>query len=148
MLSFAARSGDEIVAVALWNNPSARNLPRDWLELRRMAVSGSAPHCTASWFLGAMSRWIRRYMAGVARLISYQDTSVHKGTIYKAAGWNRGAVAKARLRDRSKARAGTHRAYRSNGNGVGVDGAEKVRWELCLREDAEDARREDRRDGA
>ena len=129
ILSFAARDDERIVAVALWHNPSARNLPKEWLELRRMAVAPNAPHCTASWFLAAMAKWIWQYMPGVKRLISYQDTSVHKGTIYKAAGWERGAVSKARVRDRSKVRVGTNRAYRSNSNGVDVDGAEKVRWE-------------------
>lgn len=132
ILAFAARTKIEIVAVALWHNPSARNLPKTWLELRRMAVSPNAPHCTASWFLSAMTKWIRKYMPGVTRLISYQDTSVHKGTIYKAAGWFPGAIAKARLRDRSKPRRGTHRAYRTNSNGLSVDGAEKIRWEMAL----------------
>lgn len=132
VLAFAARTGTKIYAVALWNNPSARNLSRTWLELRRMAVSDEAPHCTASWFLAAMTKWIKRYMPGVERLISYQDTSVHKGTIYKAAGWVPGAVAKARLRDRSKSRIGTNRAYRKNTNGLAVDGAEKIRWELKI----------------
>ncbi len=34
-----------------------------------------------------MANLIRREFPDVVRLISYQDTEVHKGTIYKAAGW-------------------------------------------------------------
>jgi hypothetical protein len=127
-----AHYGGYVYAVALWNNPSARTLPQNWLELRRMAVAADAPHCTASFFLAAMSRIIARDMPDVARLISYQDTSVHRGTIYKAAGWSVGRVQCARVRDRTKPRAGTRRMYRTNSNGASVDSAEKVRWEQDL----------------
>ena len=57
--AFVAHYRFTAFAVALWNNPSARTLPNEWLELRRMAVSDDAPHCTASWFLAAMARRIR-----------------------------------------------------------------------------------------
>lgn len=96
-----------------------------------MAVAPDAPHCTASFFLGAMRRWIQRNMPEVPRLVSYQDVDVHRGTIYKAAGWEPTAFAAPRIRDRSKTRKGTHRAYRSNLNGVIPDGAGKVRWEIA-----------------
>jgi len=129
IVAFAAQYQGTAFAVALWNNPSARTLPQDWLELRRMAVSPNAPHCTASFFLSRMERWIAANMPYVSRLISYQDTAVHKGTIYKAAGWVPAWVSKARTRDRSKARTGTNRLYRTNSNGSGPDGSEKVRWE-------------------
>lgn len=56
--AFWAKTPDgEPVAVALWNNPSARTLPGHWLELRRMACSADAPKNTASRFLGWMARW-------------------------------------------------------------------------------------------
>lgn len=119
--------------VALWNNPSARTLPQEWLELRRMAVPEDAPHCTCSFMLGAMRRWIVANMPEVTRLISYQDHDVHTGTIYRAAGWTPAWETKARVRDRSKNRVGTRRAYRSNANGAAPDASAKTRWELDIR---------------
>lgn len=68
-------------------------------------------------------------MPEVPNLISYQDTDVHTGTIYRAAGWDPAYFSKARQRDRSKARIGTRRDYRSNLNGSEPDAAGKIRWE-------------------
>lgn len=130
-LAMHAFYGSTTYAVALWHNPSARMLPQNWLELRRMAVASDAPHCTASWFLRAMEKWIRRHYPECERLISYQDTEVHRGTIYRAAGWQSGAIQKPRVRDRSKPRP-SGRMYRWNLNGVSADGAGKVRWECSL----------------
>lgn len=131
-MAFSAEYDGIIYAVALWHNPSARCLPHDWLELRRMAVSPDAPHCTASWFLQAMARRIHTDYPACPRLISYQDMHVHTGTIYKAAGWVVGYISKARIRDRSKPRVGTERMYRSNLNGSEPDAAPKARWEKVL----------------
>ncbi len=129
---FVAHKDGVIYAVALWHNPSARGLPSYWLELRRLAVADDAPHCTASWMLARMRRWFNQNCPERERLISYQDCDVHKGTIYKAAGWDPAFVAKARSRDRSGARRGTRRDYRSNLNGGAPDGAAKIRWEASL----------------
>jgi len=74
-------------AVAAWSQPVARLLPQDWLELRRMAIADDAPKNTATRMLGWMTRLIRKRFPGCPRLVSYQDTEVHQGTIYKAAGW-------------------------------------------------------------
>ncbi len=134
--AFAAHHQGTIYAVALWHNPSARTLPSHWLELRRLAVSPDAPKFTASWMLGKMRRHFARFNAERERLISYQDTDVHTGTIYRAAGWHVGYVAKPRTRDRSKARVGTRRDYRSNLNGTEPDAAGKIRWEMELRAQA------------
>lgn len=130
--AFAAHKDGLVYGVALWHNPSARGLPSHWLELRRLAVAPDAPHCTASWMLGRMRRWFARHCPERDRLISYQDCAVHKGTIYRAAGWEAVHVAKPRIRDRSKPRKGTRRDYRSNLNGVAPDAAAKVRWEIGL----------------
>lgn len=99
-------------AVALWNNPSARTLPGHWLELRRMACAPDAPKYTASRFLALMVKWFRKNTPEREKCISYQDTAVHQGTIYKAAGWTAEYVSEFRIRDRSKPRAGTQRMYR------------------------------------
>jgi hypothetical protein len=131
-IAFAGHYQHTCFAVALWHNPSARTLPSDWLELRRLAVAPDAPHCTASRMLGQMTRWIRRNMPSVPTLVSYQDCDVHTGTIYRAAGWYPAYESKRRTRDRSKPRVGTRRDYRSNLNGATTDSAPKVRWQLQL----------------
>lgn len=115
-------------AVALWNNPSARTLPGHWLELRRMACAPDAPKFTASRFLGLMAQWFKVHCPEREKLISYQDTAVHLGTIYKAAGWIAEYESQPRIRDRSKPRVGTNRMYRSNINGVEADAVAKIRW--------------------
>lgn len=131
MYAFAASHGGITYAVALWNNPSARCLPRNWLELRRMACNVTAPANTPSAFLAWMTRYFRT-QAKYDRLISYQDTAVHRGTIYKAAGWTPTLLSKARVRNRTANRVGTNRAYRSNMNGVAVDASAKQRWEKII----------------
>ena len=81
-------------AAAIWSHPVARKLPQDtWLELRRLAVSPDAPRNTASRILGVMTRLIRKARPEMVRLISYQDTAVHTGGIYRAAGWVEGEPA-------------------------------------------------------
>lgn len=130
--AFCASFNDVCFAVALWNNPSARCLPSHWLELRRMACSPDAPKNTASRFLSWMVRWFAVRCPEREKCISYQDTEVHSGTIYRACGWNMAHISKPRERDRSKPRAGTNRAYRSNINGRAADASAKVRWEKVI----------------
>jgi hypothetical protein len=88
-LCFAATDRQQCVAVAIWSLPVARMLPQDGtcLELRRFAIAPAAPRNTASRMLGWMAREIRRERPAVKRLLSYQDGSVHRGTIYRASGW-------------------------------------------------------------
>lgn len=75
-------------AVAIWSSPVNQYFDFDTvLELRRLAISPDAPKFTATWMLGKMVKQLRKDLPGVDRLISYQDTEVHKGTIYKAANW-------------------------------------------------------------
>lgn len=131
--AFAAHKHGIVYAVALWHNPSARTLPSHWVELRRLAIAPDAPHCTASWMLSRMIRWFQANTPDRERAISYQDCAVHSGTIYKAAGWQIGLVAKPRLRDRSEPRKGTRRDYRRDANGKEPAGSAKVRWEKELR---------------
>lgn len=131
--AFLACLGEEVVAVALWHNPSARMLPSHWLELRRLACSPDAPRNTCSWFLARMAKFFRLNHPSRERLISYQDTAVHLGTIYKASGWDPVATSKPRLRDRSRSRTSVDpRMYRTNMNGNDVDGSAKTRWEKVI----------------
>ena len=133
--AFRAHYRGRTCAVALWNNPSTRSLPSHWLELRRLACAPFAPRFTASKFLSAMVRWFARYHADREKCISYQDTAVHTGTIYRAANWHIAFQGHERQRDRSKPRINTHgqRMYRTSSNGLDADRAAKVRWEIELR---------------
>jgi hypothetical protein len=82
-------------AVAIWTNPVARLLPQTtYLELRRLAIAEDAPKNTATRMIGWMVRDIRKRFPVIERLVSYQDTEVHDGTIYKAAGWKATAINK------------------------------------------------------
>ena len=90
----------------------------DALELRRLAISQDAPRNTASRMLSVMRKAIKKKMPHIKLLISYQDTDVHQGTIYKASGWSAASVSKAGMhwgdtRKRSKAQST----------------ASKIRWE-------------------
>jgi len=85
---YAAEYGGGYYAVAIWSLPIARgNNGKGWYELRRMAISGDAPKNTASRMLSVMRKMLKRGRPELVALISYQDTEVHRGTIYKAAGW-------------------------------------------------------------
>ena len=85
---FVAEFNGVYYASAIWTNPSAMLVPQyEWLELRRLAIAPDAPRNTASRMLAWMTRAIRTRFPNVNKLISYQDCDVHKGTIYKAAGW-------------------------------------------------------------
>lgn len=87
-LCYGAAFDGRWYAVAIWSNPVARLLPQQtWLELRRLAIAPDAPKNSASRILGVMARLIRKARPEVERLISYQDTEIHTGGIYKAAGW-------------------------------------------------------------
>lgn len=132
MAAYRAAFDGITYAVALWNSPSARTLTGSCIELRRMAVSPDAPHCTASRFLNEMLKRIRVEFPDYQKAISYQDTAVHTGTIYRAAGWNAAYESKPRERNRDGHRAGTRRMYRWNINGVAPDAAAKIRWEAEL----------------
>ena len=119
-----AELDDIAYAVAIWSSPIAANRLTDGetcLELRRMAISDDAPKNTASRMLGIMRRMIAKEMPHITRLISYQDTDVHAGTIYKASGWtavacNKGMSWTNESRERNKEQSM----------------AAKVRWELCM----------------
>jgi len=89
-ICFAAKFEGVYFAVAIWSSPIAGNRLKDgWLllELRRMAICEQAPKNTASRMLSWMRKDINKRFPEIIRLISYQDTGVHLGTIYKASGW-------------------------------------------------------------
>jgi hypothetical protein len=108
-------------AVAIWSSPVNQNFNLDeTLELRRMAICPEAPKNTASRMLAVMARLIKKRFPKVNRLISYQDTAVHQGTIYKASGWEPASRTKYQPWDRSRQRAKSQ------------SDADKIRWELLF----------------
>jgi len=87
-LCYAAEFDGIYYAAAIWSNPVARKLPQqEWLELRRLAIAPDAPRNTASRLMSVMARLIRKERPEVTTLVSYHDTEVHTGSIYRAAGW-------------------------------------------------------------
>ena len=99
------------------------------LELRRLAISPEAPTNTASRMLKIMKNIIKKEFSEINRLISYQDTQVHKGTIYKASGWN--AIHKTR---------GTSWTTKKRTRSKEQSLADKVRWEYDLNDRRRDSR--------
>ena len=86
---------DLAYASAIWSSPVARNLDAEiTLELRRLSIAPDAPKNTASRMIGLMVKDIKSKMSDIELLISYQDTEVHSGTIYKASNWTRACTNK------------------------------------------------------
>ena len=111
-------------AVAWWSKPIAQNrfnFGKNIYELRRMAISPEAPKNTASRFLKVMTILIKREFPEIYRLISYQDTEVHKGTIYKASGWEPIETGKSFL------------SWKNRPGRIDQSTAVKIRWEKQIR---------------
>ena len=107
--------------VGIWSSPVNQNFDFDTvLELRRLAIAPNAPKFTATWMIGKMVKAIREDVPGITRLISYQDTEVHRGTIYKAANWFPATQTKFQPWDKSRSRNGSQST------------ANKIRWEYFL----------------
>ena len=86
-ICFGAMFDNHWFAVGIWSSPVNQAFDVDSvLELRRMAIAPEAPKNTASRMIRVMIALIRRRLPNIKRLISYQDTEVHRGTIYKASG--------------------------------------------------------------
>jgi hypothetical protein len=118
---FGAEYGNTWYAVALWSKPVARMLDQKaTLELRRLAIAPDAPSNTGSRLLAVMTRLLRRSHPQIATFISYQDTEVHQGTIYRAAGWNPVVARRSGEWD-------TPSRKRKPGQSTG----DKIRWELA-----------------
>jgi hypothetical protein len=123
-ICFVAVYDNFIYAVAIWSSPIAANRIKGGdvaLELRRLAISSDAPKNTASRMLSIMRKQIKKQMPHIKLLISYQDTDVHCGTIYKASGWNVANVSRPGA-DWNKSR----------NRSVAQSTAAKARWEISV----------------
>lgn len=116
-------------AVAMWSNPVARLLPqKTWLELRRFAIADDSPPNTASRMLAWMARDIRQRFPEIVRLVSYQDTEVHDGTIYKASGWKQAEGYKGRRKGWAAGQGGGATRMRRTNQAPAI----RMRWEKAL----------------
>tara|TARA_R110002153_G_scaffold41774_1_gene119047 strand:- start:3 stop:575 length:573 start_codon:yes stop_codon:yes gene_type:complete len=123
-ICFIAEFDNIAYAAAIWSSPIAANRlieGKTALELRRMAISDDAPINTASRMLAIMRKIIKKKIEHITLLISYQDTEVHKGTIYKASGWK--AVS------RNKGTSWTNKKRQRNKEQSLSD---KIRWEYRI----------------
>ncbi len=119
---YVARYEGIAYAVAIWSSPIAGNRLKDGkklLELRRLAINEDAPKNTATWMLSKMTKDIKKRFPNVIRLISYQDTEVHHGTIYKAANWT--SVCRSELND-----------WNNRDRSAAQTTSPKIRWEYQL----------------
>ena len=111
-------------ASAIWSDPIARyynNTGR--LELRRFAISDKAPKQTGTRMISIMTKLIKKKYSNIWLLISYQDTDVHKGIIYKASGWEKGGVNKNIVK-----------GWNTRKRNIMQSDADKIRWEKKIRE--------------
>jgi hypothetical protein len=86
-----------------------------------MAISDLCPKNSATNFIARMVNDISKRLPLVTDLISYQDTEVHTGTIYKAANWFVDAETKFASWGKSRKRA----ADQSKAN--------KIRWKYLIK---------------
>jgi hypothetical protein len=117
---YGAEFKDHCFGVAMWTTPVANNrMSKDkvWLELRRLAISSDAPKFTATWMISKMVKEIHKKFPEITTLVSYQDTEVHKGTIYKAANWTCDSLSKFQEWTNEKRKRNTLQSK-----------ADKVRW--------------------
>jgi hypothetical protein len=121
---FGAEYDYKWYAVGIWSSPVAQNRFKDgkkMLELRRLAICNDAPLNTASRMIKIMIIKIKDKFPEIDRLISYQDTEVHNGTIYKASNWN--------IINKSKGMSWTTKTRKRNKEQTL---AKKIRWEYFI----------------
>lgn len=127
LMAFGALFEGGVFAVAIWSRPIAANRLTDgdrMRELRRLAIGPQAPRNTATRMISLMAKYIKHHHPEVCWLISYQDTEVHTGTIYRAAGWS--PVAVSELTD------WTVHSSRPGSADIQTT-ADKIRWEKQIR---------------
>lgn len=112
------------LGVAIWSSPVAQNRFKDGkkiLELRRLALNVDCPKNSATRVISIMIKLIKKKFPDIIKLISYQDTEVHKGIIYKASNWKSAKETKFILWNNGMRKRNKEQA---TGN--------KVRWEYDL----------------
>ena len=113
-----------VIGVGIWSSPVAQNRMKDGkkiLELRRLALSEMCPYNTATFVISQMVKRIKVKFPDIIKLVSYQDTKVHSGTIYKASNWIKAGQVEFLNWDTK---------FRKRG--VAQSDASKIRWEYLL----------------
>lgn len=110
--------------VAAFAAPTARNLPRAWLELTRWCLRGQPNDGSRQW--SVIAEHLRRERPEITTVVSYSDPEAsHTGALYRACGWLWAPV--------------WHRLWTPpTGNGSWTDGrrqAAKDRWIYPLQRD-------------
>ena len=103
-----------------------------------MAICDEAPKNTASRMLKIMIAYIKKHnkYKDIYKLISYQDTAVHAGTIYKASGWIEESKAKW-TSWHNRADNAQHNCKRSDSQST----ADKIRWAKQIRPEPDESKR-------
>jgi len=124
--AYGALFGGRFYAVAIYSQPIVRAMcDGSTLELRRLAVSSEAPKNTASRMMAVTGRLVKKRYPQTNRLVSYLAVDVHKGTIYRAAGWKPvGGIVDARPQRK--------RGSRQRATGPLQTTSRKQRWEIEL----------------
>lgn len=125
----AARRGwgwSDEYGVAVFASPTARNVPKSWLELTRWCLRGEPNDGTRQW--AVIAAHLRQAFPETTTVVSYSDPSAgHTGALYRACGWLWAP--------------GWHRLWPPpTGNGSWQEGkrqAVKDRWVFPLRPDIE-----------
>jgi len=121
-ICFGALFAWRYYAVGIWSSPVNQHFDMNsTLELRRLAISSEAPKFMATRMISQMTKAIKKRFPTICKLISYQDTSAHKGTIYKAANWT--AVHTTKFQPWDKSRNRNKPQSRAN----------KIRWEYDIK---------------
>jgi len=123
-ICFGAKFDGFYVATGIWSSPVAQNRMTNGeriLELRKLAISEPCPKNTATWMISKMVKVITKDLIAIDRLISYQDTEVHRGTIYKAANWIPVVTSKGTSWTNDTRKRNTEQSI-----------ADKVRWEYYI----------------
>lgn len=132
--NYAAIYKNIYFAVAIWGMPISPALPHHiWLELKRMAISPEAPKNTATRMIKIMTALIKKKLPEIVKLISYQDTESHFGTIYKASNWKIGAYHKGGKNINYNMKRNLQTDDNLNKTGM----APKIRWEKQIRPEPE-----------
>ena len=131
-ICFGAYFNNKLYACAIWTSPIARKFNNmNYLELRRMAISGDAPKNTASRMISIMTKIIKKELPHIVKLISYQDTEVHIGTIYKASGWQIGRISGPK--ECRWGKGNNKQRIKDLNQNICPAGASKVRWEKDIK---------------
>lgn len=88
-VAYVAEFDGRRYAVAIFSQPIIRAIAKDGktIELRRLAICSEAPKNTASRMLSVCRRLVKSKYPQMVKCVSYLAVDVHKGTIYRAAGW-------------------------------------------------------------